>query len=141
MRARILPFLLAVSLSGCTAEAPPNPPKGKDLLTPQAQFEAAHPGGELCTSSACPVTIKVGAGCAFTVTPPTLGISHPVDEATITWTIDPGSTGTVIFAASNGINGKTGAWNSAFRNGTRVSDTVYTWIDKNKPPGQSPGTP
>ena len=137
MRARTWPVLVAVTLMGCAPVAP----RMKTELTAQMQFEQQYPGGVLCSNTYCSLAVTVGSGCAITVSPPTLGVAADVEDAVLHWSINAGSAGTVAFA-SNGINPKEGgAWSREFRNGTRVSATEFTWVDKNKLAGAPPKRP
>jgi hypothetical protein len=142
MRARTLQVLLAVTLTGCAAQAPVEPPRPKAELTPeQAQFEREFAGGALCTSTYCSIAVTVGANCSITVSPTTLGVAASVEDAVLHWVIQPGASGTVAFT-TNGINPKdAGAWAREFRNGARVSATEFTWVDKNKLAGAPPKRP
>jgi hypothetical protein len=136
MRARTLPVLVAVALMGCAAEAP----RIKSEASPaQTLFEQQYPGGVLCNNTYCSLAVTVGAGCAITVSPPILGVASDVEDAVLHWTLS--SAGGAAFT-EKGIDPKEGgAWNREFRNGTRVSATEFTWVDKNKLAGAPKSRP
>ncbi len=109
----------------------------------QEDFRRDYSGGMLCTSAPCTVKITVAAGCNATVDPPTLGVDTSLDDVTIRWEIQSESFGRVAFVAApaDGINPKPppGPWNAEFKRPDRASDTVFTWLDKNKVEGGHPG--
>ncbi len=135
MRACPLLVLVAVVSLGCTPPAEPKKPepsgpKKAAELTPEMQFQQAYAGGVFCQSTSCTVAVTVGAGC--NVSAPTLGISTTVSDAVIHWVIQPGASGRVAFV-ENGVNPKDPAkWQAEFKQPARVSDTEFTWLDKNK---------
>lgn len=144
MRAQMMVLLLAASLAGCglidsmKSPEPVKAPRGAQSFTTQAEFSKLYPGGVACPSSPCTVSVAVGPGCSFHVSPATLGIPANLQEATIRWVISPGSSGTVAFTGA-GINPKdSGAWNREFHHGVKVSATEFTWVDKNKLEGAAP---
>ena len=102
----------------------------------QDDFRRDYAGGMLCTADPCTVKITVAAGCTATVDPPTLGVDRTLSEVTVKWEIQAQSAGRVVFVAApaDGINPKPppGPWNAEFKRPNRASDTVFTWLDKNK---------
>ncbi len=133
MRAHTLPVLVAISLFGCSSmeHKPPVPTHEPLSLTKaQVEFQKLYPGGVLCGSAACStVTITVKGGCVVSADPPTLGMVHGQSN-TVTWKIDPRSTGTVVFGRK-GINPKDpGAWKREFERESPGA-AEFSWFDKN----------
>ncbi len=129
MRTRSLHWLVALALGGCAAI------DSFHESSRQADFAREFAGGVLCNSQDCRVDITVGPNCAITPSSPTLGVDARISDATIHWRI-------VSAGASftrDGINAEPpkdrGAWMREFKNPRLVSDTEFTWLDKNKLPG------
>jgi hypothetical protein len=120
MRARTSTVLLlvAVALSGCAAH-------DEDILV--APLGSTM---QTCSSSPCTVVVTVGPGCAISTSAFTLNVDTGKDDELVTWRISPDSSGTVQFTTA-GIDPKSGAWNSEFKN-RAPGTTTYSWTDKNK---------
>lgn len=120
MRARTLTLLLmiAVSLWGCAT-------------TQEEVLVRTGSTSMTCTSLNCVVTVKVGPGCAISTNGDTLTVRVPDEkEVLVKWRIEFVSGGTGAFTAT-GIDGKTGAWHSEFKQPTPGA-TEFTWVNKNK---------
>jgi hypothetical protein len=124
MRVHSLHWLAVLALAACATD------KGYEKSR-QEEFRLEFAGGNLCDTKDCTVNVMVSGKCVVTIDPPTLGIDRRVEDATIHWKIQPGSTGRIAFTR-DGINPKSGNWHREFREPRLVSPTEYTWIDKNK---------
>jgi hypothetical protein len=144
MRAHILLCLALFAVAGCSLIEKSG---GK---TRQDEFRAEFASGTLCSSDTCTVKITVPPGCVNPIVdPPILGVDAKlVDGATIKWEIQraasPSDQATFVPSPRRGINPKQGSvlgWHREFRNPNRVSDTVYTWDDRNRLSGAPPKRP
>lgn len=153
MANRALFSAITVAMLGFAVEAPAQqqqqpkqperagPSKTSQPKTDQVKadlFAKAY-GARLCQDPLrCLVTVKVGAGCSFTVTPWTLGMLAGNRNVKIHWQIDPASAGNAEFALADGIFFKGPA--NEFDDPKRLSKTEFRWNDKN-PSGPYPARP